>query len=114
MPFRACRPVPITKPTHRHRVVCALVDIRIACGPILSGFAGHSEMDARSGNGPDGSERPTNNLLRRLSTSDFTLIAAHLAQQEGQPNYLPFNPGDNIDMLHFSSGPRPPSYRVPN
>src|SRR5258708_19453841 len=114
MPFRACRPVPITKPTHRHRVVCALVDIRIACGPILSGFAGHSEMDARSGNGPDGSERPTNNLLRRLSTSDFALIAPHLAQQEVQPNDLLYNPGDNVGTVPFPCRPSPSPLLVPH
>src|SRR5260370_9197323 len=101
MPFRACRPVPITKPTHRHRVVCALVDIRIACGPILSWFAGHSEMDARSGNGPDGSERPTNNLLRRLRTTDFSLIAPPLPHQEVPPNELPHNPAAHVPLAHL-------------
>src|SRR5258708_14197027 len=71
-------------------------------------------MDARSGNGPDGSERPTNNLLRRLSTSDFALIAPHLAQQEVQPNDLLYNPGDNVEIVHFPCGPSLASYLVPN
>src|SRR5258708_22079667 len=71
-------------------------------------------MDARSGNGPDGSERPTNNLLRRLSTSDFALIAPHLAQQEVQPHDLLYNPGDNVEIVHFPCGPSLASYLVPN
>jgi len=71
-------------------------------------------MDARSGNGPDGSERPTNNLLRRLSTSDFALIAPHLAQQEVQPNDLLYNPGDNVEIVHFPCGPSLASYLVAN
>src|SRR5260221_13086932 len=70
-------------------------------------------MDVRSGNGPDGSERPTNNLLRRLSTSDFALIAPHLAQQEVQPNDLLYNPGDDVEIVHFPCGPSLASFLVP-
>ena len=41
-------------------------------------------MIARRGNAPDGSDRPYNNLLRRLSASDFALIAPHLAPSRRQ------------------------------
>ena len=45
-------------------------------------------------NSVSGAERPYNNLLRRLSTADYALIAAHLVQVEADPNELLYNPGD--------------------
>src|ERR1700738_83526 len=71
-------------------------------------------MDVRSGNKPDGVERPYNNLLRRLSASDFALIAPHLAQQEFDANALLYNPGDDVEIVHFPCGPSLASYLVPN
>lgn len=71
-------------------------------------------MTARSGDAPDGSERPYNNLLRRLSAADFALIAPHLAQHEAEPNELLYNPGDDVETVHFPCGPSLASYLVPN
>ena len=62
----------------------------------------------------DGSERPCNNLLRRLSTSDFALVAPHLAHEEAQPGDLLYNPGDGVEIVHFPCGPALASYLVPN
>jgi hypothetical protein len=71
-------------------------------------------MTARSGNGPDRSDRPYNNLLRRLSASDFALVAPHLAQEEAGPGDLLYNPGDDVEIVHFPCGPSLASYLVPN
>ena len=49
--------------------------------------------------------RPHNNLLRRLKVDDYALIAPHLSHQQGAANELLYNPGDNVDMVHFPCGP---------
>jgi hypothetical protein len=61
-----------------------------------------------------GPERPFNNLLRRLSASDFALIAPHLAQEEASANELLYNPGDDVQIIHFPCGPSLASFLVPN
>ncbi len=71
-------------------------------------------MIARNGNAPEGSDRPYNNLLRRLSASDFALIAPHLVQENAGPNDLLYNPGDHVEIVHFPCGPSLASYLVPN
>jgi len=63
---------------------------------------------------PDGTDRPFNNLLRRLSPSDFALIAPHLAPEDSGPNELLYNPGDDVEIVHFPCGPSLASYQVPN
>src|SRR6202045_3819118 len=62
----------------------------------------------------DGIERPYNNLLRRLSAGDYALLAPHLAPEEAQPNDLLYNPGDDVEIVHFPCGPALGSYLVPN
>jgi hypothetical protein len=59
-------------------------------------------------------ERPFNNLLRRLRDADFALIAPHLTQDDAQPNDLLYNPGDDVEIVHFPCGPSLVSYMVPN
>jgi hypothetical protein len=59
-------------------------------------------------------ERPFNNLLRRLSTGDYALIAPHLAQAEGNANDLLYNAGDNVQIVHFPCGPSLASFLVAN
>jgi DNA-binding transcriptional regulator YhcF (GntR family) len=59
-------------------------------------------------------ERPFNNLLRRLNDADFALIAPHLASEEAKPNDLLYNPGDDVETVHFPCGPSLASYTVPN
>lgn len=60
----------------------------------------------------DGIERPHNNLLRRLSEDDFALIAPHLAVEQAKPNDLLYNPGDDVEIVHFPCGPSLASYLV--
>src|SRR3979490_1806718 len=63
---------------------------------------------------PDGIERPFNNLLRRLSASDFALIAPYLAYEEAGANELLYNPGDDVEIVHFPCGPSLATYLVSN
>src|SRR6202140_4787030 len=58
--------------------------------------------------------RPYNNLLRRLSASDFALLAPNLVPEEAQPGDLLYNPGDGVEIVHFPCGPALASYLVPN
>jgi Crp-like helix-turn-helix domain len=62
----------------------------------------------------DGADRPYNNLLRRLSASDFALMAPHLAHQQAAAGDLLYNPGDDVEIVHFPCGPSLASYLVPN
>jgi hypothetical protein len=62
----------------------------------------------------DDIERPFNNLLGRLSASDFALIAPHLAHEEAKANDLLYNPGDDVEIVHFPCGPSLVSYMVSN
>ena len=71
-------------------------------------------MAAGRGEAADGAERPFNNLLRRLSASDFALIASHLVRDESDANDLLYNPGDNVQVVHFPCGPSLASFVVPN
>jgi hypothetical protein len=63
---------------------------------------------------PNGTDRPFNNLLRRLSASDFALIGPHLAQEEAAANELLYNPGDDVEIVHFPCGPSLATYLVSN
>src|SRR5580698_6879092 len=71
-------------------------------------------MVAQNGGVPEGSERPFNNLLRRLNAGDFALIAPHLAAEEARANELLYNPGDDVEIVHFPCGPSLATYMVPN
>src|SRR5437016_5488053 len=57
-------------------------------------------------------ERPFNNLLRRLSASDYALLASYLTQEEGKAGDLLYNPGDDVEIVHFPCGPGLVSYVV--
>jgi Crp-like helix-turn-helix domain len=59
-------------------------------------------------------ERPYNNLLRRLSPGDFALVVPHLSLQETRPGDLLYNPGDDVDIVHFPCGPSLATYLVAN
>jgi hypothetical protein len=60
------------------------------------------------------SERPNNNLLRRLNDCDFALIAPHLTQDESTSDDMFYDPGDHVDTVHFPCGASLASYLVPN
>ena len=63
---------------------------------------------------PDTGDRPFNNLLRRLSASDFALIAPHLVPEEAGANDLLYNPGDDVGIVHFPCGPSLATFMVTN
>ncbi len=64
------------------------------------------------GDDPEG--RPYNNLLRRLSAADFALISPHLVHEDGAAGELLYNPGDDIEVVHFPCGPSLATFLVPN
>src|ERR1700676_4428215 len=70
-------------------------------------------MAARRRNASDDIGRPFNNLLRRLSASDFALIAPHLAHEGAKANDLLYNPGGDVEIVHFPCGPSLASFLVP-
>jgi Crp-like helix-turn-helix protein len=59
-------------------------------------------------------DRPFNNLLRRLSEPDFALIAPYLVDEETRPSDLLYSPGDDVEIVHFPCGPSLVSYMVAN
>jgi DNA-binding transcriptional regulator YhcF (GntR family) len=71
-------------------------------------------MAGRRRTAPDSGTRPYNNLLRRLNEADYALIAPHLAHQDAGANDLLYNPGDNVDVVHFPCGPSLATYLVAN
>src|ERR1700720_1435422 len=71
-------------------------------------------MAASGGSASDVLDRPFNNLLRRLSAQDFALVAPHLAPAEAVAGDLFYNPGDDVEIVHFPCGPSLASYLVPN
>ena len=60
------------------------------------------------------SDRPGNNLLRRLSENDFALIAAHLTPHDAASDELLYDPGDDVATVHFPCGASLASYLVAN
>ena len=64
---------------------------------------------------PDrGNVRPNNNLLRRLNEPDFALIAPHLSMDESTSDDLLYDPGDDVNTVHFPCGASLASYLVAN
>jgi hypothetical protein len=59
-------------------------------------------------------DRPFNNLLRRLSASDFALLEPHLVPADAPAGELLYNPGDHVEIVHFPCGPSLATYMVPN
>lgn len=58
--------------------------------------------------------RPANNLLRRLRPDDFALLDRHLEEKTRSAPDLIYNPGDNVEWVHFPCGPSLVSYLVTN
>ena len=56
--------------------------------------------------------RPNNNLLRALREPDYALIAPHLFARDGGINDVLYNPGDNVEVVHFPLGPTLASFLV--
>jgi DNA-binding transcriptional regulator YhcF (GntR family) len=60
----------------------------------------------------DSHERPHNNLLRRLNGADYALIADQLDHGRLDEDLLLYNPGDDVEVVHFPCGPSLVSYLV--
>ncbi|MCP3474653.1 Crp/Fnr family transcriptional regulator [Bradyrhizobium sp. CCGUVB1N3] len=71
-------------------------------------------MDARSSKTTEIASRPYNNLLRRLNQADYALIAPHLTTEATSANELLYNPGDDVQVVHFPCGPSLATFLVPN
>ena len=71
-------------------------------------------MDARVGRTNEVANRPYNNLLRRLNEADYALIAPHIGIEQAAPNDLLYNPGDDVQVVHFPCGPALATFLVPN
>src|SRR4029077_17657619 len=50
---------------------------------------------------------------RRLNTSDFALISAHLVRQDADTNELLYDPGDDVDTVHFPCAASLVTYLIP-
>ncbi|WP_438279084.1 Crp/Fnr family transcriptional regulator [Nitrobacter sp.] len=59
-------------------------------------------------------DRPFNNLLRRLSQADYRLIEPCLVTTTAGSDDLLYNPGDNVEIVHFPCGASLASFLVPN
>ncbi len=59
-------------------------------------------------------ERPANNLLRRMSEADFGLIGPFLDANTAEAEDLLYNPGDDVETVHFPCGSSLISYLIPN
>src|SRR5215471_3390849 len=95
-------------------VVCALVNRPSRQTRTMVPVGNGSSMNWSRTKLSESSERPYNNLLRRLSVSDYALIAPNLASDEATAGALLYNPGDDVDVVHFPCGPSLVSYLVAN
>jgi Crp-like helix-turn-helix domain len=71
-------------------------------------------MDMRTARAAEVGGRPYNNLLRRLSQADYALLAPDLTSGDAAANDLLYNPGDNVQVVHFPCGPSLATFLVPN
>lgn len=71
-------------------------------------------MDVRTSKATEVDSRPANNLLRRLSQADYALLAPHVMIENTAANDLLYNPGDNVQVVHFPCGPALATFLVPN
>ncbi|WP_314958756.1 Crp/Fnr family transcriptional regulator [Bradyrhizobium cosmicum] len=71
-------------------------------------------MDVRTSTATEVESRPTNNLLRRLSQADYALLAPHVMSENAAANELLYNPGDDVQLVHFPCGPSLATFLVPN
>src|ERR1700754_4440537 len=67
-----------------------------------------------SGYAATAEDRPLNNLLRRLSPSDFSLLEPYLERVDIKADDLLYNAGDNVEAVHFPCGQSLVSFLVSN
>src|SRR5258708_36519439 len=103
------------KPPQHGAGVCPLVNTEIERhqlsslrpfkGTSCSGTGWNHRMLAQTKKTADVRDRPFNNLLRRLSISDFALLEPHLLPADAPAGELLYNPGGDVDIVHFPFGP---------
>lgn len=71
-------------------------------------------MDVRTSKTTEVDNRPANNLLRRLNPADYALLAPHVTVDDAAANELLYNPGDDVQVVHFPCGPALATFLVPN
>jgi hypothetical protein len=71
-------------------------------------------MDMRTSKANEVESRPANNLLRRLNQADYALLAPHVMVDDAAANELLYNPGDDVQVVHFPCGPSLATFLVPN
>ena len=59
-------------------------------------------------------ERPFNNLLRKMRAADYALLAPHIESCTLPSTELLYNPGDDVAVVHFPCGPSLASYLIAN
>lgn len=59
-------------------------------------------------------DRPFNNLLGRVKVEDFALVKPFLERSTAQAGDVFYNPGDDVEAVHFPCGPSLVSFVVPN
>ncbi len=60
----------------------------------------------------DSDQRPQNNLLKRLRDADYAMLADDLDRCILGEDALIYNPGDDVEVVHFPCGPSLVSYLV--
>lgn len=58
--------------------------------------------------------RPFNNLLRHFNAADFALVEPFLETVDAKADDLLYNPGDDVETVHFPCGPSLISFLVTN
>ena len=71
-------------------------------------------MDAQISKTNTVDSRPYNNLLRRLSSADYGLIAPYVTVEKAAAHDLLYNPGDDVQIVHFPCGPALATFVVSN
>jgi hypothetical protein len=71
-------------------------------------------MDARTTKSAEVDNRPVNNLLRLLSRADYALLAPYVTFETAAAGDLLYNPGDDVQVVHFPCGPSLATFLVPN
>ena len=62
----------------------------------------------------DDKARPFNNLLRKMRTADYALLAPHLESCTLPGGELLYNPGEDFAVVHFPCGPSLASFLIAN
>jgi Crp-like helix-turn-helix domain len=71
---------------------------------LMPGTEGRDQVISRRGSAATGSDRPLNDLLRCINDRDFALLAPHLEEVSLAEGSVIYNPGDQVETVHFPCG----------